>query len=187
MSTMDVGAQLREIRISRRLSQRELAKRAGVTNGMISLIEQNRVSPSISSLGKVLAGIPMSLSEFFAREGRSEPSVFYLEGPLREAARGRIETRAVAGERAAPTVTLCYQQFAPEADTGPEPVVSVTERIGVIARGEVEISAAGETRTLRVGDAFCFPAGLAYRIRNRGAEHCEIISGAGVQPAARCP
>ena len=47
------------------LSQRELAKRAGVTNGMISLIEQNRVSPSVSSLKKVLDGIPMSLAEFF--------------------------------------------------------------------------------------------------------------------------
>jgi len=31
------------------MSQRELAKRAGVTNGLISL-EQNRVSPSVHSL-----------------------------------------------------------------------------------------------------------------------------------------
>ncbi|MGH8315339.1 MAG: helix-turn-helix domain-containing protein, partial [Steroidobacterales bacterium] len=41
---------LRAVRSMYGLSQRELAKRAGVTNGMISLIEQNRVSPSVSSL-----------------------------------------------------------------------------------------------------------------------------------------
>ncbi len=57
---IDVGAHLRAVRTIYGLSQRELAKRAGVTNGLISLIEQNRVSPSVSSLKKVLDGIPMS-------------------------------------------------------------------------------------------------------------------------------
>ncbi len=47
------------------VSQRELARRSGVTNATISLIEQNRVSPSVSSLKKLLEGIPMSLADFF--------------------------------------------------------------------------------------------------------------------------
>ena len=58
-----VGQQLKAVRIAFGLSQRELAKKAGVTNGMISLIEQNRVSPSVSSLKKVLDGVPMSLAD----------------------------------------------------------------------------------------------------------------------------
>ncbi len=62
---MDVGSRLRHVREKFGLSQRELAKRAGVTNGTISLIEQNRVSPSVSSLMKVLEGLPMTLAEFF--------------------------------------------------------------------------------------------------------------------------
>ena len=41
--SIDVGVHLRAVRSMYGLSQRELAKRAGVTNGMISLIEQNRV------------------------------------------------------------------------------------------------------------------------------------------------
>ena len=66
--TIDVGVRLRTVRTTFGLSQRELARRAGVTNGLISLIEQNRVSPSISSLTKVLDGLPMSLAEFFTLE-----------------------------------------------------------------------------------------------------------------------
>ena len=46
---LDVGTHLKAVRQMYGLSQRELAKRAGVTNGLISLIEQNRVSPSVSS------------------------------------------------------------------------------------------------------------------------------------------
>jgi transcriptional regulator with XRE-family HTH domain len=68
--SMDVGAHLKAVRQMYGLSQRELAKRAGVTNGLISLIEQNRVSPSVSSLKKVLDGIPMALADFFTLDLR---------------------------------------------------------------------------------------------------------------------
>ncbi|BBN54240.1 hypothetical protein TRE132_23650 [Pseudomonas chlororaphis subsp. aurantiaca] len=62
---MDTGTRLKLVRESYKLSQRELARRSGVTNATISLIEQNRVSPSVSSLKKLLEGIPMSLADFF--------------------------------------------------------------------------------------------------------------------------
>jgi len=41
-----VGDRLKAVRSMYGLSQRELARRAGVTNSTISTIEQNRVSPS---------------------------------------------------------------------------------------------------------------------------------------------
>jgi transcriptional regulator with XRE-family HTH domain len=55
----DIGHRLLLVRKIYGLTQRELSRRAGVTNGAISLIEQNRVSPSISSLKKILDGIPV--------------------------------------------------------------------------------------------------------------------------------
>ena len=65
---MDIGIRLQAVRKGKGLSQRELAKRVGVTNSTISLIEQNKVSPSISSLKKVLDGIPISLADFFTMD-----------------------------------------------------------------------------------------------------------------------
>ena len=62
---IDLGDRLKTLRKQRGMSQRELAKKAGVTNSTISLIEQNRVSPSIASLKKVLDGLPMTLADFF--------------------------------------------------------------------------------------------------------------------------
>ena len=63
-----VGARLRMVRERHGLSQRELARRAGVTNATISLIESDRTNPSVGSLKRVLDGIPMGLAEFFALE-----------------------------------------------------------------------------------------------------------------------
>lgn len=60
-----LGQRLASVRQLCGLSQRELAKRSGVTNSVISTIEQGKVSPSIASLEKVLSGIPMLLEDFF--------------------------------------------------------------------------------------------------------------------------
>jgi transcriptional regulator with XRE-family HTH domain len=79
---MDIGARLQLVRKTKGLSQRELAKRVGVTNSTISLIEQNKVSPSVSSLKKVLDGIPISLADFFTMDLDTGPvdSPFYACG-----------------------------------------------------------------------------------------------------------
>ena len=65
----DIGPRLKAVRENQGMSQRELAKRTGVSNATISLIEQNRTSPSVGLLKKVLDGIPISLADFFALGG----------------------------------------------------------------------------------------------------------------------
>ena len=98
--SIDVGARLKHVRELHGLSQRELARRAGVTNGLISLIEQNRVSPSVGSLKKVLDGVPMSMAEFFTLDVTSAAQVFYA---AERAGRDRQRRRVAApGGRAAP-------------------------------------------------------------------------------------
>ena len=62
---VDIGNRLKACRLQQGLSQRALAKKAGVTNGLISQIEQNSISPSIASLKKILDVLSMSLADFF--------------------------------------------------------------------------------------------------------------------------
>ncbi|ACE83785.1 helix-turn-helix domain-containing protein [Cellvibrio japonicus] len=68
-SHMDLGRKLKAIREAHNLSQRELAKRAGITNSSISMIEQGQVSPSVQSLERILTAFPLSLAEFFSPGG----------------------------------------------------------------------------------------------------------------------
>src|SRR5690625_5549578 len=62
----DLGQRLKWVRERNGLSQRELARRAGVTNSNISMIEQGAVSPTVNSLTRLLDVIPLSLAQFFA-------------------------------------------------------------------------------------------------------------------------
>lgn len=105
---MDVGERLQSIRKLKGLSQRELAKRAGVTNSTISMIEKNSVSPSISSLRKVLGGIPMSMVEFFSEEILQEKptQIVYKANELIDISDGAVTMKLVG--RAHPSRAIAF-------------------------------------------------------------------------------
>src|SRR5579872_1068899 len=174
--TIDVGARLRGIRTNYGLSQRELARRAGVTNGLISLIEQNRVSPSVSSLKKVLDGIPMSLSEFFTLDLTTPPQVFFGEEDLVELGNPEVSLRLVAAQRPGRQLTILHERYAAGAGTGDEMIVHRGEEGGIVVRGRVELTVGGAARVLGPGEAYYFASQLPHRFRNVGREPCEIIS-----------
>jgi mannose-6-phosphate isomerase-like protein (cupin superfamily) len=173
---IDVGAHLRAVRTMYGLSQRELAKRAGVTNGLISLIEQNRVSPSVSSLKKVLDGIPMSLAEFFTLDLSASPQVFFKGDELTDLGDRSVSLRLVAARRPNRAMSVMHERYAPGADTGADMLRHQGEEGGVVVRGRVELTVGGESRVLGPGDAYYFTSAIPHRFRNTGQEPCEIIS-----------
>jgi mannose-6-phosphate isomerase-like protein (cupin superfamily)/DNA-binding XRE family transcriptional regulator len=158
------------------LSQRELAKRAGVTNGLISLIEQNRVSPSVSSLKKVLDGIPMALADFFTLDLASGAQVFFGREELSDIGTANVELRLVGGRLGKRSMSILHERYAPGADTGEEMLTHAGEEGGVIVRGKIEVTVGGESRVLGPGDAYYFKSSLPHRFRNIGREECEIVS-----------
>jgi transcriptional regulator with XRE-family HTH domain len=174
--TIDVGARLRAIRQMHGLSQRELARRAGVTNGLISLVEMNRVSPSVSSLKKLLDGIPLSMAEFFTGDFNQRSPIFFAAAELVELGNESLSLRLVAAARAGRQMTLLHERYEPNAETGEEMLEHKGEEGGVVVRGRIELTVGTETRLLGPGEAYYFASNLPHRFRNTGQEVCEIIS-----------
>lgn len=174
--SIDVGERLRNVRITFGLSQRALARRAGVTNGLISLIEQNRVSPSVSSLKKVLDGVPMTLAEFFTMDMAAAPKAFFTAEELTEIGNEQVSLRLVAAQRAGRQLTVLHEKYAPGAETGDEMLTHRGEEGGIVVKGRIELTLAGVTRVLSAGEAYYFSSHLPHRFKNVGREPCEIIS-----------
>jgi len=174
--SFNVGAHLKAVRQMYGLSQRELAKRAGVTNGLISLIEQNRVSPSVSSLKKVLDGVPMALADFFTLDLTAAPPVFFPREELTDIGTDSVVLRLVGGRSSKRNMSILHERYAPGADTGEEMLTHLGEEGGVVVRGRIELSVGGEARVLGPGDAYYFKSSLPHRFRNPGREECEIVS-----------
>jgi transcriptional regulator with XRE-family HTH domain len=174
--SLDVGTHLKAVRQMYGLSQRELAKRAGVTNGLISLIEQNRVSPSVSSLKKVLDGIPMALADFFTLDLGGKPEVFFPREELANIGTEDLALHLVGGRLAKRSMSILHERYAPGADTGEDMLTHAGEEGGVVVKGKIEVTVGGDSRVLGVGDAYYFKSSIPHRFRNLGREECEIVS-----------
>ena len=173
---IDVGARLRYVRMQRGLSQRALAKQAGVTNSSISLIEANQVNPSVGVLKRILDGIPISLSEFFAFEPEKPRQVFYQAEELVEIGKGGISFRQVGENLFGRALQIIKERYEPGADTGRVLLTHEGEEGGLVIEGRLEVTVDSLTRVLKAGDGYLFPSTLPHRFRNVGDCPCVVIS-----------
>ena len=177
--SVDFGTRLKTIREYNGLSQRELAKRAGVPHSSISMIEQGLNSPSINSLAKILGGIPMSIAHFFSCD------ISHLNEQIFRAADLEAKQRLIAEHILAQTIPLQNTTssthferviYAVGSDTGEVPQYSAQGFSGFVVSGAIELTLNAEISLLNSGDAFSLGITQAYRLRNlSSSEACVIL------------
>lgn len=173
---IDLGERLRWIRTQKGMSQRELARRAGVTNATVSLIESNRMNPSVGALKRVLDGIPIGLSEFFALSPTENRKIFWRSDELSEIGKGPISYRQVGGSLLGRKLQILKERYEPEAGTGRVTLSHEGEEGGVIINGRLEVTVDNQRRILSAGEAYFFDSRMPHRFRNVGDVPCELIS-----------
>lgn len=174
--SIDIGNRLRYVRTQHGLSQRQLAKRTGVTNSAISLIESNRSNPSVGALKRILDGIPIGLAEFFAIQPESSKQVFYQAEELVEIGKGRISYRQVGDNLLGRALQILMERYEPGSDTGQIPLTHKGEEGGIILSGRLEVTVDDERRVLGPGDAYYFESHRPHRFRCVGRATCEVVS-----------
>jgi transcriptional regulator with XRE-family HTH domain len=172
----EVGSRLRRLRVGYGLSQRELARRAGVPNSTISTIEQGQVSPSIASLKKVAGGLSLSIAEFFTVDVEADSPVFFAADELENLSSGDVSLRLVGELNVDRKLQLLHEHYEPGSDTGSEMLSHAGEEAGLIVRGTIEVTVGARVKTLGPGDAYHFDSRLPHRFRNQGDETCELVS-----------
>lgn len=172
----DLGARLRALREQHGLSQRELAKRAGVTNGTISMIEQNRTSPAVGSLKKVLDGFPIALSDFFASDFSSHRKIFFQKEDLTDISDGKISYRQVGRDLTGKALQVLHEVYTPGADTGRSMLSHQGEEAGVIVQGKLEVTVGADRKILEAGEAYYFESHRPHRFKCIGNEETVVVS-----------
>src|SRR5438067_6230676 len=173
---IDIGSRLKQHRQQKGLSQRTLANKAGVTNGLISQIEQNSISPSIASLKKILDVLSMSLADFFTSEDGVTTEFSYARKRLPDLGSGDVAIFLVGAGIRHRAMSVLHEVYPPGADTGPQMLSHAGEEGGVVTKGRIEITVGDTVRVLGPGDAYYFESRLPHRFRNLGSVACEIVS-----------
>lgn len=77
----DVGANLRALRVAQALTLAEVARRAGISQGMLSRLETGAVSPSLDTVASLAAALGTDLAALFKRASpRASDAQFVRSG-----------------------------------------------------------------------------------------------------------
>jgi len=167
-SELAVGSRLKAVREAAGLSQRELAKRAGVTNATVSMIEQETHAPSLASLHRLLTAIPISIADFFALPVSQKNALFYNAEDLAVVSRGAADLRVLGSERRDKRLQMFIERYKPGAGTGDDPIVYDGETAVIVVEGTIEVEVGGEVHRLRKGGGYQLFGRVPYSLRNVG-------------------
>jgi transcriptional regulator with XRE-family HTH domain len=172
--SLDVGNKLKALREIQGFSQRELAKRSGVTHSNISMIEQGQVSPSIQSITRILHALCISPPDFFALASPLPPSVFKLENTSdslsAENSAFLIEHEILGGS---PSRTC---MFITLFDGGLTPLMSVGahSQLGTVLVGDLLLRTIAGELYLTQGDVFNLASGDFYCFVQQGRKTARV-------------
>ncbi|MCX8956415.1 HTH-type transcriptional regulator PuuR [Erwinia psidii] len=170
------GRRLAEIRQQRGLSQRRVAELSGLTHGAISTIEQDKVSPAVSTLQKLLKVYDLSLSEFFSEAaGVNTPKVVIDEQDLIDIGSQGVSLRLIHNGNPQRTLAMLLETYQPGTTTG-EKIRHQGEETGTLLEGQITLTISGQSYHLKAGQSYVIDTGNPHSFCNSSAYPCRIVS-----------
>jgi transcriptional regulator with XRE-family HTH domain len=166
--TATVGANLRRLRIERRLSLEELAGRSDVSRSMLSQIELGRSTPTINVLFKIANALDQPFSALLADAASGPRIVRAHEIKTITSRDGDFVSRALFTfdpRRKGEGYELHLQPGGVRHAEAHSP--GTTEYLSV-SRGALDLSIGSADHTIATGDAIVFDADVPHVYRNRG-------------------
>lgn len=165
---VDVGGQLRQLRTQLGLSIRALAELSGLNVNTLSLIENGKTSPSVSTLQQLAKALQVPITAFFESEPAQKSVVFQKAGrrPRATFAHGTLEDLGAG-------LTLRGGQpllvtLEPRADSGRTPIVHTGHEFVYCLEGRLLYTIEDMSYLLESGDSLIFEAHLPHRWENVG-------------------
>lgn len=170
-----VGKRLRELRQQKNLSVRALAALSGLAINTLSMIENGRTSPSVSTLQILARTLDLPIAAFFEQEiikkklvhvqSQQRPAVMVdttrLEHLGKDLSRNAVQPFIVTLE--------------PGSGSGHSMIVHTGHEFVYCLSGQVQYAIEGETYLLKAGDSIVFESHLPHHWENTGTEPARVI------------
>jgi transcriptional regulator with XRE-family HTH domain len=167
------GEKLRVVRERRKLTLREVAGRAGLSESLVSQIERNKVSPSIDTLLKIVDILAIDMDDVL-RDLKRDRSVNLVRAKQRRSltVNGTVYQRLshTMSSRKESRIEVYLLNVPPGGKSGSEDYGHPGEELGFILKGKGQITVGGRTFELAEGDSISFPADSPHELRNIGAK-----------------
>lgn len=169
---MDIGAKIKRLRLSNRLTLEELANRSELTKGFLSQLERDLTSPSIATLENILEALGTNLKDFFS-EDEDEQIVFskddFFENTQDDYKISYIIPNAQKNEMEPILIELKEDKKSMEIDPHDG------EEFGYVIQGKVTLVNGEEEYDVKKGETFYLKGNLPHYIINKNDTLAKVI------------
>lgn len=175
-----IGFQLRRERRLRRLRLKDVADKAGLSQSLISKIENNKTSPSISTLHRLAKALGTSVSALFAADkSLDQVTQRPQERPIAGRVQSMVEWDGIEAEIIVPYVRgRLLEGFVFIMEPGGHSGGTLRhegEECGYVLEGRLELVVDAETYLLGPGNSFFFNSDRPHSYRNPGTAVTRVI------------
>jgi len=170
---MKIGEKVKDLRLAMNLTQEELATRADLTKGFISMLERDLTSPSLDTLELILNALDTPLGDFFEDEEGIEVVFPKEKRVVIDNENGVVSEVPIAGAQGR-EMDMIIVTIAPGAATHKERSHSGDE-CGLVLEGTIWIIAGRDAYKAEKGDAFYYEANKQHWLENRSEKEAKIL------------
>lgn len=175
MEDINIGGKVKEFRMAKGISLRDLAERAELSPSMLSQIENNAVNPSINALKGIASALHVPLFKFFQEEEVTENLVvrkgeYKIIGHAGEEVQYQLLTSNTNG-----ALECCLMELPAGGVSSDNLHGHNGEEVAYVISGETDIFIDDTVYHLREGDAVKIPALSGHRWVNSSSEDVKVI------------
>jgi transcriptional regulator with XRE-family HTH domain len=174
-ASRELGQRIREVRRKKKMTLRDAAVAAGVSESFLSQVERGLANPSVASLRRIADAMREPVASFFVGEPQSGMLVRAGERRRLVHPKGALEDYLLT-PASARSLQIIYCVVGPDEGSGPEPYTHVAdEECVVILSGRLEVGLGSERYSLNSGDALLFDPKEPHSFHNPGAEQATML------------
>lgn len=174
-----IGPRLKHARLIKGLRLADLAKKVECSESLLSKIENNKATPSLSLLHRLGKALGTNIPWFFTADDETPEIIMRrADRPIIEFDRYR-QTEGTTVERFAPFhrghLLQALLFVVTSGGHSLDDIQHEGEELGYVLEGELELTVDGEPYLLKEGDAFQFRSERPHGYRNRGTATARIL------------
>lgn len=172
-----IGEQLRELRLVKGLTLKEVAEKAGISVGYLSQLERNHSRLPIGVLKRISDALGVHMNWFFQQRSEGDASerdvVVRANNRRRMSFTGLGITEELLSPNLSGPLELLISTIAPGADS--EDYSHDGAEAGLVLSGTLELWISGRHFTLGEGDSFAFKSTEVHRCANPGQTPTRVL------------
>jgi transcriptional regulator with XRE-family HTH domain len=171
----ELGNRVRELRIGRGLTIRELATKSSISVNTLSLIENGKTSPSVNTLHQIASALHYSITKFFENPKDEQDVIFSKANNRPNTPLQHATLEFLCPDLAGNMLEAVVISIPPNSSSGRIPIVHLGYELVYCLQGKILYSVENDHFLLEKGDSLAFIATKSHQWQNMDQETSQYL------------